>query len=140
MRIVLDANIIISGLMGSRGTIAILTSQNHSFYAPKKIIEEIRKYKKEICEFSNQNSEEFEINYDALFAFINVLDLVEYEPFMDKAKEIIGKRDIKDADYIACGLTVNADFIWSNDKDFQKVQDIILVKTTDQFIEEGKLS
>ena len=96
MRIVLDANIIISGLMGSRGTIAILTSQNHSFYAPKKIIEEIRKYKKEICEFSNQNSEEFEINYDALFAFINVLDLVEYEPFMDKAKEIIGNPSLTD--------------------------------------------
>ncbi|MDP4012431.1 MAG: PIN domain-containing protein [Candidatus Nanoarchaeia archaeon] len=138
MRIVLDANIIIAGLMGSKGTIVILTSQNHSFYAPKKIVDEIRKYKKEICEFINQTSEEFEIDYKALLIFINLIDFVEYEKFMDKAKEVI--RDVKDADYIACGLAVKADFIWSNDKDFKDIQQIIAVKTTEQFIEEGKLN
>ncbi len=137
MQIVLDANIIIAGLMGSRGTIVLLTSQNHSFYAPKKIIDEIRKHKQEICEFSNQANEEFEINYNALLAFIDVVDYVEYERFMFKAKEVV--RDINDADYIACGLAVKADFIWSNDKDFQEIQSIIPIKTADQFIEEGKL-
>lgn len=140
MRIVLDANVIIAGLMGSRGTIVLLTSQNHSFYAPKKIIIEITKHKQEICKFSNQTNEEFETNYRAILTFINVLDFVEYEQFIDLAKRALGKRDLKDADYLACGLAVKADFIWSNDKDFKEVQHIIPVKTTDQFIEEGKLS
>ena len=138
MRIVIDANVIIAGLMGSKGTIVILTSQNHSFYAPSKIINEIRKYKKEICDFSNQTSEEFEINYKALLTFINILEFAEYEECINKAKEVI--RDINDADYIACGLIIKADFIWSNDKDFQDIKNIILVKTTAQFIEEGRLS
>ena len=43
MNIVLDANIIIAALLGSRGKLNILTSQNHTFYAPKKIIDEIKK-------------------------------------------------------------------------------------------------
>ncbi len=140
MRIVLDANIVIGGLMGSRGIIVILTSKNHDFYAPKLIIDEIRKHKQEICTFNNQTEEDFEINYGALLTFINICDYVEYRKFIDEAETAIGKRDIKDAAYIACGLAVNADFIWSNDKDFQEVQRIIPIKTTDQFIAEGKLS
>ncbi len=39
MRIVLDANIILVALMGSRATLTIITSQNHQFYVPRKIIE-----------------------------------------------------------------------------------------------------
>lgn len=138
MKIILDANIIIAGLMGSRGTIVILTSQNHSFYAPQKIVDEIRKYKEEICRKINQTSEEFELNYKALLAFVNLLDLTEYAAFIDEAKKAIGERDINDIDYLACSLMLKADFIWSNDKDFKIIQNIIPVKTTTEFIEEGK--
>ena len=38
MKIILDANIIIASLLGSRGKLNIITSQNHILYAPKKII------------------------------------------------------------------------------------------------------
>ena len=58
---------------------------------------------------------------------------------MDQAKKAISKRDMEDADYIACGLAIKADFIWTNDKDF-KIQKIIPAKTTKKFLEEGKLS
>ena len=46
MRIVLDANILIAALLGSRGKLTILTSQNHEFFVPMKIIEEVRKYER----------------------------------------------------------------------------------------------
>ena len=137
MKIVVDANIFIMALMGSRGAITILTSRNHEFYVPGKIIEEIRKYKETICEKMEHSSEEFDQNLNALLMFITVLEYIEYESFMQKAREAISKRDIKDSDYIACALAINADFIWTNDKDFID-QDIVSTKNTTQFIQEGK--
>ncbi len=45
MKIVLDANVVIAALMGSRATLTILTSQNHQFYVPQYIMGEIYKHK-----------------------------------------------------------------------------------------------
>lgn len=50
MKIVLDANILIAALLGSRATLTILTSQHYNFYVPERILEEIRKYKSFICD------------------------------------------------------------------------------------------
>ena len=137
MIIVVDANVVIAALMGSRGRIVILTSQNHSFYVPRKIIDEIRKYKDLICRRANQKPEEFETNLEALLLFVETIEYVEYEQHIEKAQKVIGLRDSKDADYIACALQVSADFIWTDDKDFT-AQKLVKTKTTNQFIEDGK--
>ena len=115
----------------------ILTSQNYQFYAPARIIHEVRKKKQLICNLSGFSELEFEEGVEALLRFIKVLEFTEYELYMGLSKEVIASRDPTDTEYIACALSVHADFIWSNDKDFT-AQSIILVKTTSQFIEEGK--
>lgn len=136
MKIVLDANILIAALLGSRATITILTSQHYLFYVPKKILEEIKKHKLFICEYSKQSPEEFETNLHALLVFITVLEPIKYEHFMQESK-VAMTRDVQDADYLACALAIHADFIWTNDKDFS-TQQIVRTKTTQQFIDEGK--
>ncbi len=138
MKIVLDANIFIAASLGSRATVTIITAQHYTFYVPKRILEEIRKYKSFICDYSKQSPEEFDTNLHALLVFITVLEYFEYEPFMQESKEAM-TRDVKDADYIACALATHADFIWTNDKDFF-AQHIVQTKTTQQFIDEGKYS
>ena len=137
MIIVLDANVIIAALLGSRGKLTILTSQNHKFYAPSFVIEEIRKYKQEICNRMNWTDDEFNTYFDALMFFINLLEYNEYAQYMEKASNAIKKRDITDADYLACAILLNADFIWSEDKDFSE-QKLVKVKSTAQFIEDNK--
>lgn len=137
MRIVLDANILIAALLGSRGKIAILTSQNHEFYAPSYIIAEIQKYRQEICEKIGCSLEEFNKNFEALLVFVKVIDEQEYAPNIPRAIEVMKDRDCKDAHYIACALTVQANFIWTEDKDFSG-QTLVAVKTTEKFIEEGR--
>tara|TARA_Y100000034_G_scaffold130846_1_gene190318 strand:- start:3628 stop:4041 length:414 start_codon:yes stop_codon:yes gene_type:complete len=137
MNIVLDANIIIAALLGSRGKLIILTSQNYNFYAPKKIIEEIKRYEKEICNKIDCSIEEFNINFKALMFFINIIEQTKYKEHIDRAKIEMKERDVEDADYIACALAVNADFIWTEDKDFLD-QNLVNVKTTEQFIKENK--
>ncbi|MEK6868098.1 MAG: putative toxin-antitoxin system toxin component, PIN family [Nanoarchaeota archaeon] len=136
-RIVVDANIIIAALFGSRATLAILTSQNYSFYAPEYVISEIKRHKEEICKEAGKLSDDFDNEINALLKFINIVDESDYIMFMEKAEEVMRKRDIKDAKYIATALRVRADFIWTNDKDFRE-QRIIKIKNTDEFIEENR--
>lgn len=136
MKIVLDANVIIAALLGSRATLVILTSQNHTFFVPQKILEEIKRHQSFICAYGKQSSEEFTTNFRALLYFIDVVDSVVYDPFLQQARAALS-RDIQDADYLACALAVHAEFLWTNDKDFS-TQHLVPTKTTEQFIDEGK--
>lgn len=138
MIIVVDANIVIAALMGSRGKLTILTSSNHYFYVPRTIVDEIKRHGGFICERTPQTYEDFENNLDALLAFIEQLEYVEYELHVERARKAIEKRDSKDADYIAAALAVSADFIWTDDKDFTD-QKLVKTMTTAQFIEDGKI-
>lgn len=137
MRIILDANILIAALLGSRGRLIILTSQNHEFFVPKKIVEEVKKYEQLICQKAGCTSEEFKENLNALLFFIKAVEYGEYEKHIKEAEVAIGGRDIKDSDYIACALHVKADFVWTDDKDFS-AQELVAIKTTDKFIEDGR--
>ncbi len=138
MNIVCDANIIIAALLGSRATLTIITSQNHSFYAPRKIVDEIMKHRHLICERGGQSPPEFDENLDALLVFINVLEYGKYKEFVEKSTVLLESRDKKDADYLACAFSINADFIWTNDEDFS-VQKLIRTRTTQQFIDQQKM-
>lgn len=137
MRIVVDANIFIAALMGSRGKLVIITSQNYDFYAPANIVREIMKYREKISERMNWTSQEFDISFNALIVFIKPIKEKEYELFMEKVVSVMNKRDVKDSDYVACALYVGADFIWSDDNDFTE-QNLIQVKNTAEFIEGNK--
>ncbi len=136
MRVVLDANIIIAALLGSRGKTVILTSQNHAFYAPDKIVTEIKKYKNEINQKAGWEEHEFDIYFDALFFFITIIQPEKYATYLETAKKV-STFDTKDAEYIACALAVAADFIWTEDAGFSE-QRLMPVKNTGQFIEENK--
>ena len=100
-------------------------------------MKEVDKQKKEVCKKLQITSEEFTTNLEALLKFVHVLQFIEYEPWMQKAKEALQQRDVNDADYLACALSVNANFLWTQDKDFG-IQQLVPTKTTAQFIEERK--
>ena len=85
----------------------------------------------------NWQLQEFDIYFEALIFFVNILNYKEYEDYLEKSVNAIKRRDIKDADYIACALAINADFIWTEDKDFSE-QKLAKIKNTTQFIEENR--
>ena len=136
-RIVVDANIIIAALFGSRATLIILTAQNYSFYAPQYIIKEIRKHKEAICKEARKMPEDFANENNPLLKYVTIVNESDYVHYMNKAEEIMKQRDIKDATYIATALRINANFIWTNDKDFRE-QKIVKTKNTNEFIEDNK--
>ncbi len=133
MRVVVDANIVISALLGSKVTVGLMLSDDHELYSPKVIIAEISKHKEELCQKAGYSLKEFDSILNALLKFIKTVDYGFYEEFMDDAVKAIGERDIKDADYIACASSLGAEFIWTNDKDFRS-QELIPVKTTKELM------
>ncbi|MEK6855886.1 MAG: PIN domain-containing protein [Nanoarchaeota archaeon] len=136
MKVVLDANILISAILGSKSTIDILTSEKYKLYAPRIIFNEVVKYKDEIIAKANIDEKSFYETLNALTKFIELKGYIDYQENMEKAKEAIGKRDIKDSDYIACALSIGADFIWTNDKDFSS-QSLVKTKKTHELIDRG---
>ncbi|MBI2139776.1 hypothetical protein HYU14_02540 [Candidatus Woesearchaeota archaeon] len=137
MIVIVDANILISALVGSRRVLALLLSEKYSFYTPGKIAREVRKYRLEICRKAGYSEEIFEGYFNFLFLFVKLVDEFSYVACMQKAISILGMRDIKDADYLASALSLSAAFIWTDDKDFT-AQHLVKVKTTAQFIAEHK--
>lgn len=136
MRAVLDANILIAALLGSRRTLKLVASASYQWYAPQRIVEEITKHKPLLCERSRQSFGEFEETMAALLLFVRLLDPAEYEAFMEVATKGIGERDRNDADYVAAALAVHAYFLWTNDKDFT-AQGLVPTKTTHQLLQEA---
>src|SRR3989344_950019 len=126
MRILIDANIIISALIKNSKARGILTKKKFEFISPDFILEEINKYKEYICEKSGLSKEEFELLMVLIFDNIKIIPKKEYENYLDKAKEIM-EEDIKDITYVACYLALNCDYLWTNDSDFDNKKEIKII-------------
>ena len=137
MNVIVDASVLIKALLGSRGVWAILASLNHSFYAPQVILDEIRRHKAIICTYIHAPLEEFDAALNSLGGFVQIVDPDSYAQYLAKAKTSMESRDPSDADYVAAAISIGADFIWTEDKDFS-AQKLARVKTTSQFIDERK--
>ena len=125
--IAVDANEIISSLLGGVSR-EIFFDSSFKFITTEFTIYEIKKYLPHISEKSDVNVRDI----------IEALDLLPIEIYkenfyLDKileADNLIGKIDKKDIRILALSLKTNKT-LWSEDKHFEKVSDIILLKTKD---------
>lgn len=120
MKLVVDANVLISCLVKDSIARKILLSDNFSFYSPAFIKEEATKYKEEVCSKAKLSSDDFDLLLTLLLSNITILKENEYASFLEKAKHMI--EDQKDVPYLAVALMLNAEGILTQDKDFQRQQ------------------
>lgn len=124
MKLIIDSNIIFSGLIKKSITREILLSPNFTFYIPDFYNIELEKYKSIILEKFVGTEKEL----DELIKIIheNIIVVVEEEYFdeMKRAEKIIGKIDPKDIPFIALALSIENDGIWTRDKHFSKQHSI----------------
>lgn len=128
MKILIDANIVISALIKDSKVREILTKKKFEFISPDFILEEINKYQNYICEKSGLSNEEFELLITLIFENIKIIPKEEYENYLEKAKEIM-KEDIKDITYVACYFALKCDYLWTNDSDFSNKKEIKIINT-----------
>jgi len=138
VRLVVDANIVFSGILNSNGKIADLlinSKRNFSFIAPEFLRLEIRDKHKKLQAISGLSIEqilesEYQLCKDITFISEEQIDL----KFWNEAYELVHDIDIKDIQYIAYARQFRCK-IWSGDKKLQnglKLKGFTSIITTDE--------
>jgi predicted nucleic acid-binding protein len=118
MKLVIDSNRIMAGLIKDSQTRKIIFNEEFDFIAPDYVITEIEKYRQYLIEKSKLTDREFDIT---LLSILERIELIPSDVFIDHlelAEEIMKDIDIKDSPFLALGLAAKAGGIWSEDKDF----------------------
>ncbi len=131
MKLVIDSNRLFAAFIKNSLSREILLSKKFEFYAPFEILEEFEKYKDYLIKKSKIDEETFESVYLSLLEPIYFVSLKKFEKELDDATKIMQNIDTKDAPFIAIGLALNLDGIWSDDGHFFKQNKVKTFSTSD---------
>lgn len=133
MRIVIDTNVLMAGLLKDSSVREVLLFSEHEFFLPEFSLEEIRKYEEEIIRKSGYSREELKLMINHLLWKVRIVFGKIIRPYMKTAEDIMRGIDIKDSSFIATALAINAEGIWSFDRDFKKQKKIRIFEIKDLF-------
>lgn len=132
MDLIIDANILISALVTTKGfTYDLIFNNKARLFAPEYLLDEIEKHKEEILEKSGLSNEEFELFLSLTSFQIEFIPYNEFEQFIEEAGKITP--DPNDREYFAIALKLTCP-IWSNDKRL-KEQNKIKIYSTSELLE-----
>jgi predicted nucleic acid-binding protein len=129
MKIVADTNIVIAGLIKDSTVRKILANENISFFSPDFVIDEVIKHRDYIIQKSELLEEDFDILFALVIDNVKIIPKEEYNSFEKTALELIKDKD--DVPFFSLALAINADGIWSNDKQFLAQNKIRIFSTKD---------
>ncbi len=118
MRVVLDTNVLISGILRDSIVKEILISECFDFFIPEYALEEVSKYEKELIKKAGISERDFNLLKQLLLENIEIVPDEIVRPYMEKAMKIMEAIDIKDSPFLACAFAIDASGIWSFDKGF----------------------
>jgi len=133
IRLVIDTNRIMAGLLKTSTSRKIILHDHFSFYAPDYIGTELAKNR----EYLIRKSKLAESDYDMLLGIL--LDRVTLVPFEDFEREyshaihIMDPVDVNDSPFLAVGLACDFDGIWTEDRHFLR-QDFMKVFHTSDLV------
>lgn len=114
MKLVVDANVVISALISPYGkTSEILFSDQFELYSPEYLRRELEKYKKYICDKTGFSLEKIDFLISLIFLNIKIVPISEFQELLREASKICP--DENDEEYFALVLKLNCP-LWSNDK------------------------
>jgi predicted nucleic acid-binding protein len=118
-RVVLDANILLRGVFGTRVRDLLASYQETvAFCTPDVCVEEALRYVPAIAQRRKLDPQVSEANLRQLLqACVNIVDRSLYEEFEDRARSRIAMRDADDWPVVATALLIDAP-IWTEDQDF----------------------
>ena len=126
LRIVVDANILISALLGGKSRF-ILFDPKFEFITNEFTLKEVEKYISLISKKSGVPGKEIRKGISLLP--LKIVSKTYYKDYLKQAEKLMGKIDKNDIDILALYLKEKT-FLWSEDKDFEKIKPKInLLKT-----------
>jgi len=132
MKLVIDANVVISALIADSKTRELIVTLEPDLLTPAFVYDEIENYEGLIVEKSGMNPNRVAQFIDLLFQYIDVVPASEFYPAIESADDAIGDTDPDDVLYLACAIANDA-AIWSDDSDFEE-QSIVEVYSTSDVI------
>jgi predicted nucleic acid-binding protein len=132
MELVVDANIVIAGMISGEGkTSEIFFSNVLNLFSPELLSAEIDKHKPEILAKSGLSGVEFDLVLSLMFSRIRFVSFLEFKQCIAEAREICPDPD--DTEYFALALALHCP-VWSDDKRLKK-QDVVEVISTSELLE-----
>jgi predicted nucleic acid-binding protein len=117
VRLVADANVLPSALIGGRARLALTHSSVEATYAAAATLAEVQEY---VPTLARKKRLSLDVLLLALAALpVIVVDRAEYERKMPAAARRLGRRDPDDVDVLALALHLGVP-VWSNDDDFRE--------------------
>ena len=131
MKLIIDTNIVNASLIKDSFTRKVILHPDLEIYAPEYLIIELENHKAEIYKKSDLQKEDLDKIYDEIFSKLIIVPLDDFKKYLPKANEIIGNIDKYDIPFLALTLSFKNDGIWTNDKDFDKQNEVEVWKTKD---------
>ena len=128
MKLVVDANVVISALVADSKTRELVVTLEPDLLTPEVVRDEIGNYEDLIVEKSGMDRDRVEKFVDLLFQYVEVVSAEEFYPYIEQAEEAIADIDPDDVLYVACALAWDA-AVWSDDTDFEE-QTLVEVYST----------
>lgn len=123
MIVVVDTNIVFSGILSPEGTISDLllnSSDTFDFFAPTYILRELEKHHRKLLKISGYLEDDLNFLKRILLKKIDLIDLETISPATwEKASELVKDVDAFDAPFIALSLELGAP-LWTGDKSLTK--------------------
>jgi predicted nucleic acid-binding protein len=133
MKLVIDANVVISALIADSKTRELIVTLEPDLLTPAFVYDEIENYEELIVEKSGMEPDRVEQFTDLLFQYIEVVPSDDFYPAIDRADEAIGDTDPDDVLYLACAIACDT-VIWSDDSDFNE-QDLVEMYSTSDVVD-----
>ena len=116
--IVLDANILIRAVLGTRvRELIIENAPRVQFFAPDVAFADARKYLPPLLEKRGVNSAAAMLVLDSLVPIVQIIDLDIYVGMQEQALLRIAARDADDWPVLACAMVIGCP-VWTEDTDF----------------------
>lgn len=130
MKLVVDANVVISALIADSKTRELIVTLEPDLLTPEFVYDEIGNYTELIVQKSGMSPERVAQFIDLLFQYIEIVPAQEFYPHIEEAEAAIGDTDPDDVLYLACALAEDA-AVWSDDTDFDEQTLVEAYSTSD---------
>lgn len=127
MILVVDTNIVISAIIKSSTTQAIILKEEFKLFSLEFLKDEIEEHKDLILKKTRYSEQDFQIILSLVYSEITIVPKSYYQYLKQEILEITP--DKKDWPFLALAKHLNAR-LWSNDSDLKQKQSVVSVITT----------
>ena len=131
MRLVIDTNVFMAGLLKNSIVRKVLSSENIQFFIPEHALDELEKHKNTLIKKANINVAEFDEMVSLLLENIEAVPESKIKAKFKEAEAVMKDIDIKDSPFIATVLSIECDGLLTFDEHFQKQNKIKIFKIKD---------